>query len=268
MSFFAKTDSGSPSTVSVRTFQLIDMELPIAALTHLLPVRITASHFIAMPESLQISLQHSSSACAQMASLIGVGSMYAAVSFPIVLASLYVIQRFYRAPRGSCVLPDLETKAPLYSLFEESLNGLATIRAFGWQKALGDKNHTLLDRSQRPFYLLFAVQRWLTLVLDLLVAAVAVLLIVLVVAPARLVGAGGVGLALLNVIQFSQSIKLLVTFWTTLETHIGSVARIKSFTRDNRVGGPARGERHPAVRLAIDRRDRVREPMRCVQVRL
>jgi ABC-type multidrug transport system fused ATPase/permease subunit len=162
--------------------------------------------------------------------LIGVGSIYAAISFPIILAALYLIQKVYLRTSRQLRLMDLETKAPLYSLFEESLAGLATIRAFGWQDTLEDKNHTLLDRSQRPFYLLFAVQRWLTLVLDLVVAAAAVLLMVLVVELRGTVSAGGVGLALVSVIQFSQNIKLLVTFWTTLETHIGSVARIRSFT--------------------------------------
>jgi ABC-type multidrug transport system fused ATPase/permease subunit len=78
---------------------------------------------------------------------------------------------------------------------------------------------------------MFAIQRWLTLVLDLVVAAIAVLLMVLVVKLRGTMAAGGVGLALLNVIQFSQNIKLLVTFWTMLETHIGSVARIRSFTK-------------------------------------
>jgi ABC-type multidrug transport system fused ATPase/permease subunit len=164
--------------------------------------------------------------------LIGYGSVYAAISFPVVLAALYLIQKVYLRTSRQLRLMDLETKAPLYSLFEESLNGLATIRAFGWQRALNDKNHQLLDRSQRPFYLLFAVQRWLTLVLDLVVAAVAVLLMVLVVVLRGTIAAGGVGLALLNVIQFSQNIKLLVTFWTTLETHIGSVARVRSFTEN------------------------------------
>lgn len=162
--------------------------------------------------------------------LIGVGTVYAAISFPIILFALYLLQKIYLRTSRQLRLMDLETKAPLYSLFEESLSGLATIRAFGWQTSLSRKNDVLLDRSQRPFYLLFAVQRWLTLVLDLIVAAVAVLLIVLVVQLRGTVAAGGVGLALLNVIQFSQNVKLLVTFWTTLETQIGSVSRIRSFT--------------------------------------
>lgn len=181
---------------------------------------------------------------AQMA-LIGYGSIYAAVSFPIVLASLYLIQMVYLRTSRQLRLMDIETKAPLYSLFEESLSGLATIRAFGWQDALNDKNHRLLDTSQRPFYLLFAIQRWLTLVLDLVVAAIAVMLMILVVQLRGTMAAGGVGLALLNVIQFSQNIKLLVTFWTTLETHIGSVARIKSFT-ETAVPEDLPGEDQPA----------------------
>lgn len=163
--------------------------------------------------------------------LIGYGSIYAAVSFPVVLVALYLIQKFYLRTSRQLRLIDIETKAPLYSLFEETLSRLATIRAFGWREALEDRNREFLDRSQRPFYLLFAVQRWLTLVLDLVVAAIAVLLMGLVVALRGTMAAGGVGLALLNVIQFSQTIKLLVTFWTTLETHIGSIARIKTFTK-------------------------------------
>jgi len=163
--------------------------------------------------------------------LIGVGTIYAAISFPIVLLALYLVQKFYLRTSRQLRLMDLEAKAPLYTLFEETLRGLSTIRAFGWQSSLATKNDAILDRSQRPFYLLFAAQRWLTLVLDMIVAAVAVLLIVLVVQLRGTVAAGGVGLALLNVIQFSQNVKLLATFWTTLETQIGSVSRIRSFTQ-------------------------------------
>ena len=161
--------------------------------------------------------------------LIGVASVYAAISFPIVLGTLYFIQKYYLRTSRQLRFMDLEAKAPLYSQFSECLAGLATVRAFGWQKALEEKNRDLLDRSQKPFYLLFSVQRWLTLVLDMMVAAIAVLLIVLVVKLRGTISAGFAGVALVNIIQFSQSIKLLVTFWTTLETHIGAIARIKVF---------------------------------------
>lgn len=168
---------------------------------------------------------------AQMA-LIAVAAPFAAISFPIVGGTVYFIQKFYLRTSRQLRFLDLEAKSPLYTQFNEILEGLATIRAFGWQDFAEEKSKDLLDRSQRPFYLLFAVQRWLTLVLDFVVAGIATILIILVVALRGKLSAGYVGVALYNVVLFSQSIKLLITFWTQLETHIGSVARIKNFTTD------------------------------------
>ena len=164
--------------------------------------------------------------------LISVASTYAAISFPAIIVSLYLIQKFYLRTSRQLRFLDLEAKSPLYSQFVECLSGLATLRAFGWQTALETKSRMLLDRSQRPFYLLYAIQRCLTLILDLVVAAIAVMLMVLVVELRGKLSAGFVGVALVNVILFSQYLKLLLTFWTTLETHIGALARIKAFTHD------------------------------------
>lgn len=209
MLFFSTTDSGAILNRFSQDLQLIDMELPIAA------INTVATFFLCL---------------AQMA-LIGVSSKYAAISFPIVLGILFLIQKMYLRTSRQLRYLDIEAKAPLYSHFTDCLQGLATLRAFGWQHAMEKKNIALLDHSQRPFYFMFAIQRWLTLSLDMVVAGIAVLLIVLVVVlRGTSLDAGSVGVALLNVIQFSQSIKLLVTFWTNLETHIGSIQRIKDFT--------------------------------------
>ena len=78
-------------------------------------------------------------------------------------------------------LLDLEAKSPLYSHFLESLSGLVTIRAFGWGENFQVQNYAFLDISQKPYYLLFCIQRWLALILDLLVMVLAVILMVLVV---------------------------------------------------------------------------------------
>jgi ABC-type multidrug transport system fused ATPase/permease subunit len=209
MLFFSSTDSGAILNRFSQDLMLIDMELPIAA------INTVATFFLCM---------------AQMA-LIGVSSKYAAISFPFVLGILYMIQKVYLRTSRQLRYLDLEAKAPLYSHFTDCLQGLVTLRAFGWQHAMEKKNIDLLDHSQRPFYFMFAIQRWLTLSLDMVVAGIAVILIVLVVAlRGSTLSAGSIGVALLNVIQFSQSIKLVVTFWTNLETHIGSIQRIKDFT--------------------------------------
>lgn len=45
---------------------------------------------------------------------------------------------------------DLEAKAPLYSFFEETLRGLATIRAIGWQSHLSSKNDASSTAPKSP----------------------------------------------------------------------------------------------------------------------
>ena len=90
----------------------------------------------------------------------------------------------------------------MYTQFLETLSGLATIRAFGWGDAVIEANHALVDRSQRPFYLLMIVQRWLVLVLDLTTAGLALLLVGLAV---RLRGEVDVGLTGVSLVQIGRA---------------------------------------------------------------
>ena len=141
-----------------------------------------------------------------------------------------VIQKFYLRSSRQIRLLDLEAKSPLYTHFIECLSGLITIRAFGWSNSFVERAMILLDNSQKPYYLLFCIQRWLSIVLDLMVAILAVLLMVLVVELRESVQPGYVGLALLNVLSFSSSLIWIVKQWTALETSIGAVSRLKKFT--------------------------------------
>ena len=207
MSYFSTTDTGVTLNRFSQDLQLIDMDLPISALNFFTVLILCLAQII----------------------LIGVSSTYAAISFPIWFVALYLIQKFYLRTSRQLRFLDLEAKSPLYTQFSEAIAGLTTVRAFGWQRALELKNRYLLDESQKPFYLLWAVQRWLQLVLDLLVAAVAVMLMVLIVKLRGLLSGPYVGIALLNVILFSQHLKLVIQYWTVLETHIGAVCRVKNF---------------------------------------
>lgn len=129
--------------------------------------------------------------------------------------------------------------------FIETLAGLPTIRAFGWEKAALAQHHERVDRAQTPFYLLLMVQRWLTLVLDLIVAALALLVVGLAVRLRDGGGGGGVsagltGVSLVQLITFAETVRMLIMWWTSLETSVGAVARIKRFGEDagdeNRAG--------------------------------
>lgn len=123
-----------------------------------------------------------------------------AATIPLLVVTVFLLQHVYLRTSRQLRLLDLEARSPLFSHFLESLAGLATVRALGWEEASRDENHRLLDLSQRPYYLLYCVQRWLNLVLDLIVAAEAVTVVGLAVGLRGSASAGLLGVSLNNVL--------------------------------------------------------------------
>jgi ATP-binding cassette subfamily C (CFTR/MRP) protein 1 len=144
--------------------------------------------------------------------MIGIATVYLTPIFPLMLIALWVIQRFYLRTSRQIRFLDLETKAPLYTHFIETLAGLATIRAFGWEEDFRRQNLDRLQASQRPFFILRTIQRWLTLVLDLVISVLAVVVAILAVELRDSINPGLLGLALVNVVCIAFSLPLTKLF--------------------------------------------------------
>ena len=179
--------------------------------------------------------------------LIVSSNKYMAVSVPLCLGVLYLVQKYYLRTSRQVRLLDIEAKAPLYTSFLETTEGVETIRAFGWQHHSEQRYRDLLDESQKPFYLLYCIQRWLNLVLDLIVAAFAVLAMALATQISG-ASAGSLGIALTNLLTFNASLAYLIQAWTSLETSIGSIARVSSFikTTPSELSSDFSGEHPPS----------------------
>ncbi|RDW82953.1 hypothetical protein BP5796_04444 [Coleophoma crateriformis] len=207
MALFSMVDAGVLLNRFSQDFELIDGELPMAVMN------LSANFFSTIGQAV----------------LIATATYYIALCYPFIAAVFYFIQKYYLRTSRQLRFMDLEAKSPLYTQFVESLSGLSTIRAFGWQQAERDLNLELLDTSQKPFYLLFMIQRWLTLVLDLVSMGLALVVTGLAVKLRHVVSPGFTGVALVNIIDFGQTLQSLVSWWTVLETSIGAVSRVKTF---------------------------------------
>lgn len=75
----------------------------------------------------------------------------------------------------------LETKEPLHTNFAKICLGFTTIRAFGWTAHYRTKNNNLMQDSQKPMFLPFAIQIWLQMVLDLTVTGLVLVVITIAV---------------------------------------------------------------------------------------
>lgn len=169
--------------------------------------------------------------CIMSIALISIGSSYMAASIPVAVFALYWIQRFYLRTSRQLRLLDLETKTPLYQHFTETLEGVSTIRAFNWQTPFDKKCFEKLNDSQRPLFILACIQRWLSLVLGLLIAGMAVLLVALALCVPQASSGGALGVALNSILAFNMSLTMLISAWTNAETSLGSVARTESFEK-------------------------------------
>lgn len=192
----------------------------------------------ALPTSL---IATGNTVCETIASLavISTGASHMGITIPFVMFAIYAIQKIYLSTSRQLRLLEIEARGPIYSHFLETLEGVVTIRAFGWEEEARKQHSRLLDTAQSPYYLLSCIQRWLKLVLDLIVAAPAVLVVGLAVSQRGTTSAGLLGVALTNVLGFSQSLTRLVTEWTTLETSLGAVARVRSFATTTEQEAPS-----------------------------
>ncbi|KAK1504420.1 uncharacterized protein CCOS01_16872 [Colletotrichum costaricense] len=207
--FFTTTDSGVTLNRFSQDIALIDHRLPVSAWT-------------AMYSFLTVLAE---------TAIIATGSSYIAALIPPSFLALYLLQKYYLRTSRQLRHIDLEAKSPLFTHFSEVLVGLPTIRAFAWSPAMLRENHALLDASQRPYYLFFCVQRWLNVVLDLFIAGMAVVLVAFALYFTNATTMGAIGLAMVNIINFNQTLSDFIEMWTMLETSLGAIARLKYFVR-------------------------------------
>ncbi|KAI1387586.1 ABC multidrug transporter [Hypoxylon trugodes] len=207
LSFFTKTDQGIVTNLFSQDLNLIDTELP----SSLLSVIYTA--FVALGQ----------------AAVVATSSPYLLISYPLLGGILYGIQKFYLRTSRQLRLLDLEAKSPLYTHFLDTAKGIVTLRAFGFTGEDQAKNAYLLDRSQRPAYLLTMIQQWLTFVLNVVVGIIAVLLTTLAVRLSS--NSGFTGASLVTLMAFGGLLSSAVVFYTQLETSLGAISRLKSFDK-------------------------------------
>jgi ATP-binding cassette subfamily C (CFTR/MRP) protein 1 len=205
LSYFIKTDIGTTINRFSQDIQLIDRDLPsaLAALcTQIFKILMQCSLLLASQRLLVFTL-------------------------PIYCFLIYIIQKLYLRTSRQLRYLELESRSAVYSSFLETVEGLVTIRAFGWQQTYLDRNTKSLDLSQRAFYLFLCLQRWLNVTLDLAVAFIAIVVISLAVFYSTEDASADVGIALNMVLVTNTTLLRLIESWTTLEVSIGAAARLK-----------------------------------------
>lgn len=138
------------------------------------------------------------------------GAPYAASTLPVILLMMYIVQHFYLRTSRQIRFLDLEAKTPLYTYISEMATGLYCVRASGMSDKILATGFDLFDISQRPFYYMFCLQRWLTLTMDLAALGIATTVVAFGVLLQHSTSQTALGLSLVNLVLLGERLCQLI----------------------------------------------------------
>ena len=162
--------------------------------------------------------------------VISIGSPYFTLAI-LPLAFLYFyVQRYYLATSRELKRLESTTRSPIYSHFSETLNGVASIRAFDQSQNFIKENERRLNDNQLAYYPTIASNRWLAIRLEAVGSMVVLLAALFAVVSFGKVDSATVGLTVSYALTITQTLNWMVRMSCDLEANIVAVERAKEYT--------------------------------------
>ncbi|CAB9522599.1 Multiple drug resistance-associated protein-like transporter 1 [Seminavis robusta] len=163
----------------------------------------------------------------------GVSPVFTASLIPIIL--FYIRQQaFFTITYRELKRLDSVYRSPLYALLGETVDGVASIRAFSAQNALMTRLKNSLDKQQHAYYLTCSAQCWLAVRLELVGTLIITFACLCAVAEHASVNgnetqAGLFGLAISFSLSITQSLNWSVRMASDFEAQMVAVERVKDY---------------------------------------
>ncbi|EIW71535.1 hypothetical protein TREMEDRAFT_42903 [Tremella mesenterica DSM 1558] len=196
-----------------------------------------------MADNFVRSISYGLSATVTVCSITYVGGLPFIVVGCIVMVIYYQIGSIYGQTSRDMRRLDSVTRSPLYSLFGETVSGVAVIRAFGASTIALKQMMRLADTNLLAFAWTWTVNRWLSARFNVLSSFVVGLTAVMVlVSPGTTAAMAGFALAFANTI--THDLLFVVRRFVQLEQSMVALERIKEYSELPREA-PEFGDRRP-----------------------
>lgn len=182
-----------------------------------------------IPRSLRMFLSMTFSVLSTVVVISYSTPIFLAVVLPLTI--VYVLtQRFFIATSRQLRRLEAISRSPIYSHFQESLNGTTTIRAYGQAERFIADSDQKVDINQTAYYPNVASNRWLAIRLEFVGNSVVLFAALFAVIERNHITSGLVGLSISYALQITQSLNWMVRMTSDLETNIVSVERVKEYS--------------------------------------
>ena len=157
--------------------------------------------------------------------LIGYIVPYLLIGVPVALYLAVKIQSFYLASSRELIRMEGITRSPIVQNFSETVYGISTVRAFGYQTNFSSKNDELVDINSRYSFYQQACSCWLGIALEIVSDFFLVGSALVIVGGRDTMGPALASLCLSYAITLPENIYFLVLSSAFLETNMVSVER-------------------------------------------
>ncbi|VDK43346.1 unnamed protein product [Anisakis simplex] len=149
-------------------------------------------------------------------------------------------QRFYVSTSRQLKRLESTTRSPIYSHFQESVQGAACIRAYQCIDRFIGESQNLVDNNLVTYYPSIVANRWLAVRLELIGNLIVLCSAIFAVLyrDYGTVTAGLIGLSVSYALNITQTLNWAVRMTSDLETNIVAVERIKEYSESPTEGSP------------------------------
>ncbi|EGC28816.1 hypothetical protein DICPUDRAFT_159691 [Dictyostelium purpureum] len=157
------------------------------------------------------------------------------IPFAFLVGIYYFIQKVYRASSRELKRMESISRSPVFSLFQETYNGLITIRSYQQQIRFLKLVQNNINVNLRLFFYSFSVHRWIGIRLELISSLVVLFASVFTIFSNN---PGLSALAVTTSLSMTSYLNWTIRQYTELEVKMNSVERVLSY-----VSTPAEGIR-------------------------
>lgn len=162
-----------------------------------------------------------------------------------IAAIFWFIGSFYLESSRDMKRLNSVSRSPIYVQFNESVNGVATIRAFGAQSRFVSVNMDKIDSNNRPFLWMWATNRWLHCRVDILGAFVGFCTGFVIILARSWIDPGMAGLSLSYALTFTHNVLWLVRMYAVNEMNLNAIERVQEYLEVDEEPAAVIEERRP-----------------------
>lgn len=151
------------------------------------------------------------------------------LSMPILFFMFFNTQSRYLASSRELKRIDSTSRSPIYASFSETLNGLTTIRSFGFESHFSSMHEAKVEISTRAIFAAKTLERWLAIRLEMIGNILVVAVCVVCVNMQSDISPAMIGLSLVYANTVTFTLSYAVRICAECENQMSSVERVRDY---------------------------------------